>query len=79
PADHVIRHYDVTGKLCPGMIGWNADSGSEAEWEDFRKAISGSAPTYSVQVGAFSDRGNAEKYLEAVRKSYPDAFIRTVR
>ena len=20
---HVVRHYDITGKLCPGMVGWN--------------------------------------------------------
>lgn len=23
PIDNVIRHYDITGKLCPGLIGWN--------------------------------------------------------
>lgn len=23
PKENVIRHYDVTGKLCPGIIGWN--------------------------------------------------------
>jgi N-acetylmuramoyl-L-alanine amidase CwlA len=23
PKERVIRHYDVTGKLCPGIIGWN--------------------------------------------------------
>lgn len=40
-ADHVIRHYDVNGKCCPGVIGWNKDSGSEAKWEAFHKAISG--------------------------------------
>ena len=38
-ADHVVRHYDVTGKLCPGVIGWNADSGSEAAWERFRRQL----------------------------------------
>ena len=21
-ADHVVRHYDVSGKTCPGIIGW---------------------------------------------------------
>ena len=38
-ADHVIRHYDVTGKLCPGVIGWNADSGSENVWELFKRRL----------------------------------------
>lgn len=23
PKSNVIRHYDVTGKLCPGLVGWN--------------------------------------------------------
>ena len=40
--DHVIRHYDVTGKLCPGVVGWNADSGSEGEWARFKAMLSGS-------------------------------------
>ncbi|MCD8363884.1 MAG: N-acetylmuramoyl-L-alanine amidase [Lachnospiraceae bacterium] len=45
-ADHVIRHYDVTGKLCPGIIGWNADSGDESQWKAFQTAIaSGTADT----------------------------------
>lgn len=38
-ADCVIRHYDVSGKLCPGIIGWNADSGSESKWKNFKKEI----------------------------------------
>jgi len=38
-ADHVIRHYDVTGKLCPAVIGWNEDSGSTWSWRQFKKAI----------------------------------------
>lgn len=23
PKDRVVRHYDISGKLCPGIIGWN--------------------------------------------------------
>ena len=38
-ADHVIRHYDVTGKLCPGIGGWNAESGSEAKWAWFKAQL----------------------------------------
>ena len=87
PSDHVIRHYDVTGKLCPGIIGWNAESGSEAKWEQFKKNISAATTTtnttttekkklYYVQVGAFSVKENAEKYLKEVKKHYPNAFIK---
>lgn len=38
-ADHVIRHYDVNGKPCPGVIGWNAESGDESKWEMFKKSL----------------------------------------
>lgn len=39
PVNNVIRHYDVTGKLCPGIIGWNLDSGSEEKWEEFKTRL----------------------------------------
>lgn len=38
-SSHVIRHYDVNGKLCPGIIGWNAETGDESKWEAFRKRL----------------------------------------
>lgn len=38
-AEHVIRHYDVTGKLCPGISGWNYDSKDESKWMNFRQQI----------------------------------------
>ena len=83
PADRVIRHYDVNGKPCPGIIGWNADSGSEAEWEKFKNALGektaeSEKPKYYVQVGAFASRENAENYLAVVKKTYPGAFIKTL-
>lgn len=86
PAERVIRHYDVTGKPCPGIIGWNADSGSEAEWNRFKKMIGGNTtavnmentPRYYVQVGAFSSKENADKFLSTVKKDYPNAFIKVL-
>lgn len=37
--DNVIRHYDVSGKLCPGIIGWNEDSGSIDKWMEFKSKL----------------------------------------
>ena len=34
-ADHIIRHYDVNGKPCPGVIGWNEDTNDISKWQDF--------------------------------------------
>jgi len=39
PLENVIRHYDVTGKLCPGVIGWNEDSGDISEWKSFKNSV----------------------------------------
>lgn len=36
PADHVIRHYDVTGKICPNPYVYNA---GKHTWEDFQAAV----------------------------------------
>lgn len=37
--DHVIRHYDVNGKPCPGIIGWNKDTEDESKWEAFKQEL----------------------------------------
>ena len=42
-ADHVIRHFDVTGKYCPGIIGWNSASGDESKWLAFKARLGGAA------------------------------------
>ena len=36
PADHVIRHYDVTGKICPNPFVYNH---TPHTWEAFKKAL----------------------------------------
>lgn len=40
--DHVYRHYDVNGKPCPGIKGWNIEPGSpnDNSWKQFKKLIS---------------------------------------
>lgn len=38
--DHVIRHYDINGKLCPGIIGWNEDTNDISKWQDFIVRVS---------------------------------------
>ena len=51
PYCNVVRHYDISGKLCPGIIGWNDetiyDSNGKAtnaksngsKWVEFRKRL----------------------------------------
>ncbi|MCC8105751.1 MAG: amidase [Clostridiales bacterium] len=75
-ADHVIRHYDVTGKLCPGIIGWNAESGDESQWKAFQAAIASGTADKAVEAGA-ADRttasGTADKAAESGEADTADA------
>ena len=46
PLDHVLRHYDVTGKLCPRPL---IDEGA---WADFKKRLEGEEEmTYYKTIG----------------------------
>ena len=47
---NVIRHYDITGKLCPGVVGWNneaiyvngkvtKDKSDSSAWEAFKSRL----------------------------------------
>ena len=76
PASHVIRHYDVTGKICPNPYVYNTTAHT---WDEFKKKISGGAALttgklYRVrkswedaasQLGAFEELENAKKACKA--------------
>lgn len=67
-AERVIRHYDVSGKLCPGIIGWNEDSGNVTEWKHFQKRISGGTTPKT------DDKTDTQKkQIYRVRKTATDA------
>lgn len=66
PAERVIRHYDVSGKLCPGIIGWNEDSGNTTEWKHFKERIGDNA-------AKTDDKTDTKKQIYRVRKTATDA------
>ena len=51
PIERVVRHYDISGKLCPGIPGWNKETlytidgkktsfkSNEHEWFRFKDAL----------------------------------------
>ena len=51
PIERVIRHYDISGKLCPGVIGWNngtvytmdgkatSRKNESSKWLEFKKRL----------------------------------------
>ena len=50
PADRVIRHYDVTGKICPNPYVYNH---TKHTWEQFKQSIS--VKDYSGEIGWVHD------------------------
>ena len=76
PAGKVVRHYDLTGKLCPAYYV------DEARWAALHERItseSKSSALYRVQVGAFSSRANAEAYMQKLKKAGFDGFVVKVK
>lgn len=47
-AAHVVRHYDVTGKLCPRPMCQTADG--EAAWAAFKAKLTGASATSEFKV-----------------------------
>ena len=68
PIENVIRHYDVTGKFCPGIIGWNEDSGNAKKWEQFKARLTGTTTATTT-----ANLTKADDIIYRVRKSANDA------
>ena len=72
PMDHVLRHYDVTGKLCPRPL---IDEGA---WADFKKRLEGEEMTYYKTIGDVPAdyRPAVQKLLDkGALKGYGDGTI----
>lgn len=50
PIENVVRHYDISGKICPGVIGWNTNSGSDAEWIKFKARLKQMVASESEEI-----------------------------
>ena len=72
PMDHVLRHYDVTGKLCPRPL---IDEGA---WADFKKRLEEETMTYYKTIGDVPAdyRPAVQKLLDnGALKGYGDGTI----
>ncbi len=66
PADHVIRHYDVTGKVCPNPYVYNT---TRHVWDAFRADIAGGCGAAKEEMTKIT--GKAEATAEQM-----EAYIR---
>ena len=55
-ANHVVRHYDVCSKRCPGWTGWLP--GNESKWNNFKSRLATSAATNTSNT---TNKGGTEE------------------
>ena len=60
PADHVIRHYDVTGKICPNPYVYNH---TVHTWDEFKAAIAAPEEEEEKKSGWQQEDGGWRYYL----------------
>lgn len=76
PADRVIRHYDVTRKMCPEPLVSNG-----ARWNDFKSRLNSTpapAPSgtlFKVQLGAYKVKSNADGLANDLKRKGIDTYI----
>lgn len=62
PAKNVVRHYDVTGKICPNPYVYNT---TDHTWDEFKRLINGGAVAgnAAVSIGEGGTVDSAEKAI----------------
>jgi N-acetylmuramoyl-L-alanine amidase CwlA len=77
PNARVVRHYDVSGKICPGVPGWNSYNGAdESKWKAFLTKCGCDSDGYKTSTSATStssSAGTTSTALYRVRKAWSDA------
>ena len=70
--DKVTKHQDYSGKYCPHRT-------LDAGWDRFIKMIEAklNGKLHKVQIGAFSNRENAERLVDELKAKGYSAFIKT--
>ena len=75
PADHVLRHYDVTGKVCPAPFYYN---NGKHTWDLFKAAISTpfiTAPGIQNQPSSVETYTEKDMWDDFKKEGYPDVAI----
>jgi hypothetical protein len=67
-ADHVIRHYDVTGKICPNPYVKNNRLRTSWTWDEFKSRLA----AYR-NIGGYEVSAETQAVWYRVRKTWADA------
>ena len=72
PASHVIRHYDVTGKICPNPYVYNT---SAHTWDALKKAGSVRAASDTVLTG-YEKPADQSETVKKKRAEYGEGYYK---
>ena len=71
--DHVIRHYDVTGKICPNPYVKNNNLRTSWTWDQFKARLAEYRKSGGYTTGSSAETPVQETKFYRVRKSWSDA------
>lgn len=63
PVENVVRHYDVTGKICPNPFVYN---NGEYTWDVFKAALTGKAATEATTTTVKTEFTSEADFVEKV-------------
>lgn len=66
PADHVVRHYDVTGKICPNPFVYNHTGHT---WEEFKQKLNETESAPNSQIESLIPVGSSSTGMEVTASS----------
>lgn len=75
PIDRIVRHYDVSRKLCPRTMSSN----NWEKWRQFKDKLQPKEVFYRVMAGSFRDKENAQKQVKKLNVAGFDAIIMVFR
>ena len=71
--DHVIRHYDVTGKICPNPYVKNNNLRTSWTWDQFKARLAEYRKSGGYTTGSSAETPVQETKFYRVRKTWSDA------
>lgn len=79
PASHVVRHWDVCSKTCPGWNGWGANGCDASIWNQFKKDIANGTVSTPTVVNSRSTSNTSTSSSSVLKVGSRGAAVQDVQ
>mgnify|MGYP004541787313 CR=1 FL=1 len=79
PANHVVRHWDVCSKACPGWNGWGANGCDASIWNQFKKDIANGTVSTPTVVNSGSTSNTSTSSSSVLKVGNRGAAVQDVQ